>query len=101
MTNRKAFYYFHHDLSKRIDEELSQYTQGKNLLFLLWCTYIHTDYDNYADIEPGVQEDVSKAVRETKEFKDFYESELQLSCIKQELKNYNIHFAYATDKYYI
>ncbi|EFW88948.1 Uncharacterised protein [Streptococcus equinus] len=29
MTNRKAFYYFHHDLSKRIEEELSQYTQEK------------------------------------------------------------------------
>ena len=29
MTNRKAFYYFHHDLSKRIEGELSQYTQEK------------------------------------------------------------------------
>lgn len=98
MTNKKAFYYFHHDLSKKDKGGIEPIYTGKNLLFLLWWTFIHTDYDNYADIEPGVQDDVNKAVRETKEFKDFYESELQLRCIKQELKNYTIHFAYATDK---
>ncbi|CDO17218.1 Uncharacterized protein BN963_SGAL_00398 [Streptococcus gallolyticus] len=94
----KAFYYFHHDLSKKDKGGIEPIYTGKNLLNLLWWTFIHTDYDNYVDIEPGVQDDINKAVRETKEFKDFYESELQLRCIKQELKKYNIKFAYATDK---
>lgn len=98
MANKEVFYYFHHDLSKKDKGGIEPIYTGKNLLFLLWWTFIHTDYNNYVDIEPGVQDDVTKAVKETKEFKEFYESELQLYRIKQELKKYNIKFAYVTDK---
>ncbi len=98
MTKKEVFYYFHHDLSKKDMGGIEPIYRGKNLLFLLWWTFNHTDYDNYVDIEYGVDNQVDEEVKETKEFKEFYESELQLYRIKNELKKYNIQFAYTTDR---
>ncbi len=86
MTDKKIAYYFDYNLSKRDMGGLEPVYTGENLLFLLSWTYSHTDAPDNLQID--------KSLFAVPEFNEFYDNNLQLYRIKNELVSYNIRFGY-------
>lgn len=89
MTKKDVTYYFHHDLSKKDIGGVEPVYTGKNLLFLLWWVYSHTEVSDNLQID--------NTLFEVPEFHNFHDNSLQLYRIKNELANYNIRFGYDID----
>lgn len=88
MSKNKLTYFFEHNLEIKDIGGLEPVYTGKNLLFLLWWIYSHTDETDNLEID--------KAMFEVPEFNDFHNNSLQLYRIKNELEHYNIRFGYGT-----
>lgn len=68
MANKEVFYYFHHDLSKKDKGGIEPIYTGKNLLFLLWWVYSHTEVSDNLQID--------RSIFEVPEFTNFHDNSL-------------------------